>query len=640
MEGDEYPIENCSSFSSSQKLRDENISLQAQLKALQQQTKDESTPTTTVALMETQGKKLEDITNRCRQLLSENQRLRDANACASITGELLVNSSNNDAAVKSKNELLSKQSELLFGELDEAHNAIRLRDQNVNALSFQVSELESSLARLSADKQIAESNALQRLEENRESQNTIDQLKLEVKKTRSRMAAEIDGKKELEEECNSLSSKIAIITDRAQDLQGKLSVTSKETNTMARNLRMAKGELDVTKRDAEDKARTISELESKLSDARDQELDVKEQARKHKEELDDALISCDKAEAKSKLLQDRVDSLTQERIVEAKKMEEFGKVVGDLKKRHISEISLRQGAIDELSIKNANIVSSFQRALREKEDLEKKCNRQVQVHENERAKVKGSIESLTDRIAQAEAQLDCANKENQSLRQIQSELEGRILSVTEEIDDERTNARREKDRADGTAKEVRSLKHAYEDGMAKSQRQVSQMEKDLQIGREQHRKRDEDREADLVALREKLDEETVRYQELIRHKNDLYLQQEAKLSEEREVCHRLLERNKEINRSINALAAEKIELTRIVVEHEDKVECLSHALKDAEAKIVGIGKELSESIQDQQDRVSKERDLRKELRDVKSELDYVRKFGAEASSASDIDITS
>ena len=643
MEGDEYPISSCCTFISStctQKLRDENILLKAQLQELQQATQGKSSGTTreteTETKTEREGQQLENLTNRSRELSSKNQSLREANASCvpNNSGELIKSSSY--TALRSNNELMLKQSaELLLGELDEAHNTIRLRDQRVDALALQVSELETALARLSSDKKAAEANALQRIEENNENQKTIDKLRLEVKETRSRMAIEIEEKNELEEECTSLSSKIAVISDRSQDLQAKLSITSQEANTMASNLKKAKRELDVMKGDTEEKEKTIFELKRNLSLAIDQEHDAKEQIREHKEELDNVLISYDKAEAKNKLLQDRVDSLTQERMVETKNVEEFGQLLTALKERHTSEISLRQGSIDELSIENANLASSVQRILREKEDIEKECSQQAQVQENERAKVKESVGTLTDRIAKAEAQLDDANKENQVLCQRQSEMEDRILSLKEELKDERTSCRREKDRAEKGSKELRSMKNKYEDNVLASQRRQSQMETDLQIVTEQHRKRDDDQKAEIIALREKLEEETARYQDLIRHKTTLYIQQEAKLSEEREICHQLLERNKEINRSISILAAEKIDLTRIVAEHEDKIECLSHALKEAEDKIIGIGKELSESIQEQQDRIVKERELRKGLRHIESELDYVKKFGADVASAAD-----
>ena len=96
-------------------------------------------------------------------------------------------------------------------------------------------------------------------------------------------------------------------------------------------------------------------------------------------------------------------------------------------------------------------------------------------------------------------------------------------------------------------------------------------------------------------------------------------------SKERDICHRLLEQSKQLNRSIQELSVEKVDLVRINAEKDDTIECLTAVVKEAENKVTLLGNELNLSIREQEARIVQERQLRGELRQARSDLHYTLK---------------
>lgn len=83
-------------------------------------------------------------------------------------------------------------------------------------------------------------------------------------------------------------------------------------------------------------------------------------------------------------------------------------------------------------------------------------------------------------------------------------------------------------------------------------------------------------------------------------------------------------RNKELNGIIGVISSEKLELNSIVLEHENKIEALTSFVEDAEAKISDLGRQLSESIDEQHARIEQARHARHDLRGVKIELEQMK----------------
>jgi peptidoglycan hydrolase CwlO-like protein len=75
------------------------------------------------------------------------------------------------------------------------------------------------------------------------------------------------------------------------------------------------------------------------------------------------------------------------------------------------------------------------------------------------------------------------------------------------------------------------------------------------------------------------------------------------------------------------LSAKNMDLSQIVEEQNDKMESLGLALEDAQNKLTGINGDLSRALADQEERIGKEKEMRRELRKVQAELDHLRKFG-------------
>lgn len=530
--------------------------------------------------------------------------------------------------------MLSKQADLLMHELDEAHNAVRHRDQCLENYSMQATEYERTVAGLMADKQAAEEALKQHQEKILEQKNTIEKLSSELdhanSATRMLKAGMEENSlqiKELEEERQEMLKRLESESIRNSDLQAMLEANDKEVNTAQSNLEETGRSLQAAKAESAERLKAIVDLKQSLSQAKQGEETAKGDAKKCREEFDAALASYDKVEMVCKLLKDQVESLAQERSTDAKSIEEMAHVVESLKDQHATEISKQREYIDELIVANANTSSLNERILREKNDIEKQNLRQQRAHEEERSRVKTTVKTLTDRILQSESKLDEQNKINKVLDRSQSDMAQRIKSLKEELEAERTTLLQECKRADAISKELRSLKQDYEEQVSKYERQISQLSKDMEISGHQQRCSDADREARIVSLQQRLEEEASKFQHLIQTKNELYQEQEAKLTEEREVCHKLLERNREVNETLNVLSEKNMGLGQIVEEQNDKMETLGLALEDAQGRLINVEADLVRAVADRDERIEREKDVRKDLRKVQAELDHIRKFG-------------
>lgn len=530
--------------------------------------------------------------------------------------------------------MLSKQADLLMHELDEAHNAVRHRDQCLENYSMQATEYERTVARLMADKQSAEEALKQHQEKILEQKDTIEKLSSEVNRAKSETRMLKAGMeenslqiKELEEERSSLQKRLESESNKNGDLQAMLEGNSKEVNTAQSNLEEKDNTLKAVKVESAERLKAIVDLKQSLSQAKQSEEMAKKEAKKCREEVDAALASHDKVEMVCKLLKDHVESLAQERSTDIKSIEEMARVVESLKDQHATEISKHREYIDELIAANANTSSLNERILREKNDVEKQNLRQQRTYEEERSRVKMTVQTLTDRILQSESKLDEQNKENKVLTQFQSDMAHRFESLKEELEAERSTVLQECQRADAISKELRSLNQDYEEQASKYERQISQLNKDVEIGGHQQRCGNADREEKIVSLQQSLEEEASKFQQLIQTKNKLFQEQEAKLTEEREICHKLLERNREVNENLNVLSGRNMDLGQIVEEQNDKMESLGLTLEDAQSRLTNVEADLVRAVADRDERIEREKEVRKDLRKVQAELDHIQKFG-------------
>ena len=575
-----------------------------------------------------------------RRLREDNQRLLQAvhqnasSSSAEATGPTLAVYNTANAELERKNEMLSKQAELLMHELDEAHNAVRHRDQCMENYVMQANEYERTVARLMADKQATEEALKQHQAKVLDQKQTIEKLSSEVDEAKSatrilqdRTEAKSSQLKELEEECSSLMKRLESESNRNNDLQTMLEAKSEETNAARLRLEKSEKSLQIAKSESAERLEAIVELKHCLSQAKQGEETAKKEMEKCREELNVALLSYDKVEMVCRTLKDQVEALTQDRLKDAKSIEEMVQAVESLKDQHAAEISKQQEHIDELTVTNANTFSLNERILREKNDLEKQHLRQQRAHKEERCRVKTTVQSLTDRISQSESNLDEQNKENKILNQSQSDMAHKIQSLQEELNAERSTLLQERKRADAIGKELKTFKHDCEVQASKHERQINQLKKDVEISGHQQRCSVTDREAEIVSFQQRLEEEVSKYQQLIQTKNELYQEQEAKLSEERDICHRLLERNREVNESLNVLSEQNMSLGQMMEEQTGKMESLGLAMEEAQGRLIDADADLIRAVKDKEKSIEREKEVRRDLRKVQAELDHVRKFG-------------
>ncbi len=81
-----------------------------------------------------------------------------------------------------------------------------------------------------------------------------------------------------------------------------------------------------------------------------------------------------------------------------------------------------------------------------------------------------------------------------------------------------------------------------------------------------------------------------------------------------------MNKNRELNKKYHQVTQERTEYHNKVLELELKSGKFEEIVKDADSKLIALGKELSECIEDQQQRIERERKLRDELRQTKMDL--------------------
>ena len=577
------------------------------------------------ALLEEQGQELEKITIRCRKLVVENKRLKcvgngNKNPPSIISGESTGGRTIEDQKVT-----------ILLQELEQSNESVQLGMEKASGLELRIVELESLASRLSSEKKSTEDilrQTEQKLALRELSLEKLRQNLAQTGKTKSQLSADVEGMTketdELRQEYKALSDKFSLASDRTEEIQSMLSNSLKNEENVSSELSQTKLELERIRKDLLNNSEKNLKMNRKLTEATDKMKEERMKVEKLKRLLDQSLISQDKAETMCTLLQEQA-AFDESGTAGTNKMQELVDFVTTFKSHHSEELSSRQLVIDELTLQNAKLVSSAERSAREKDSIEEKFIRLSTEQQEERKSAKNSIGVLVDRAVKAESLLAETKKENQGLLHYRANVEIQMGSMEKRLEEVQEKAREEKKRLESALIEANLLQRSKEASAITSTRELTRLRKAIEAERQDFSTKVREARAHEKTLHQEFESELRRHKNVISEKEAVYHQQEQKLSKERDICHRLLEQSKQLNRSIQELSVEKVDLVRINAEKDDTIECLTAVVKEAENKVTLLGNELNLSIREQEARIVQERQLRGELRQARSDLHYTLK---------------
>lgn len=326
---------------------------------------------------------------------------------------------------------------------------------------------------------------------------------------------------------------------------------------------------------------------------------------------------------------------------------EQDKIITNMKEKHILESQSQQKILDNLRRSNtllendnAQCKRDLQSAMHRFSALEKLLT----VNDNEH---KQALEDVLRRATKAETRLEASQV-------AEKELKSKVLAMEKNL-----NVQQEKAKADDLRKEkvVEGLQNKVssliEQNKSSSTR-IPQLEEEAHKARHQLEKQKQKlaqsteqtvREANMkceshrvakenetIKLREKDDllkkQATVNQamlDQLLLEKNEVTTKMEKLLIDERDVARSLMAKVQQLNTKIQTLSAEKLHMQHTATKQSEQICHLENIIANGEVKLSQFGKQLSRSMEDQERRIMKEVELKREMNALRIELERIKR---------------
>eukprot|EP00814_Leptocylindrus_danicus_P016480 CAMPEP_0116045436 /NCGR_PEP_ID=MMETSP0321-20121206/27617_1 /TAXON_ID=163516 /ORGANISM="Leptocylindrus danicus var. danicus, Strain B650" /LENGTH=673 /DNA_ID=CAMNT_0003526769 /DNA_START=124 /DNA_END=2145 /DNA_ORIENTATION=+ len=596
-------------------------------------------------LLNDQGKKLEDMTERSQRLLKENALLREAQTeslkSALSTGKVAINDSNASTScgwrqerLTKENALIHEQCGLLMKELKMANDAIVTKDKSIADLSEEalksastVESLENQIAQLSSEKQLCERNLIKLASENTNYQEKIREGFTRFKHTRDRnvgleaAAAELkESKAELEKEVDQMSKMVKMEVEQNIALKQKVSATETKAALFEGKVDDMKRQVTKIKFEKDRLEEIAKNYEQKIDKLARFEGNAKLLAEEASSNINDALLERDKSESKYALLQREVKRLQSEREMQvSKSLEECTEMIAMLEQKHALEIETKIAELKHLLAEHTRLKTENERYKNEKIHAFKKVKRLEILLQEERGNLRGQFEEINSRLKEVSAKCIVEQKHRESLEEEvregkqlltnmdnlkriaetklsekHSDFEEKYSAINSKLSQVHLDMVKCKHESDRLKTMLAETVESYEDKIKAFELEKKTALSEAQMSVINSRQIAEDREKSLEQQRrtykESLDQIKSSGSEVLR-------QLEKKLQEERERSKRLLRRNKELGDSIETMSSEKLYSENCLKEKCKDAINLRRALSEAEDKITELGFQIGASIE-------------------------------------------
>lgn len=323
------------------------------------------------------------------------------------------------------------------------------------------------------------------------------------------------------------------------------------------------------------------------------------------------------------------------------------KVVATLKEQHLAETQSQQKLVDSLRRTNSSLENDSAQLKREFQSTQQRCSSLTKLLASNEKEHRANLDEMISRASEAESLL-----ENSQIRQ--KELKSEVSLLTENL---ATLQAETKDKDDCYNKDVERMQkellamkeqnQVLSTEISQLQVEVQQTQQDcskdmqkleqtaehkvkdvtieceaLRAAKEASEKLAEERD-DLMEKQSLLHQSTL--DQLTAEKKELATKMETAITEEREVAASLIAKVGQLKEELVSSVAEKLRMKQQGLARDDKIYTLENIVASGEVKLTSFAKQLARSMDEQERRIMKEVELKKELNTARSELEKLRK---------------
>jgi len=324
------------------------------------------------------------------------------------------------------------------------------------------------------------------------------------------------------------------------------------------------------------------------------------------------------------------------------------KVITAMKEKYQDESRSQQKHIDNLRRTNSSLESDCLQYAREVQSLQQRCNALEKLLSSKHEEHKVAVATLTTKATECEQNSESSKLREKDLRSEINSLKEKVTTLQDETKDKQG---RHAKIVDGLQSQLTSLQEknntlstripSLEEEVAKTPRQACAREtlkaqqlseqtvREVSIECEALRVANENKRLKAQSTQELLEKQSSIHQatldQLSLEKKNLALKMERAVANEREAGKCLMNKVQELNSGMHKLTAEKLQLSQHANKRVDQIYTLEKIIANGEMKLSQFGKQLARSMQDQERRIMKETDLKRELNGVRMELERVKR---------------
>ncbi|KAL7531451.1 hypothetical protein ACHAWF_003774 [Thalassiosira exigua] len=601
-------------------------------------------------LMTEQGRCLDELTVRSRRLSTENSMLRDtvmrerlskpAPAPAPSSPKRsplrnIVNTSHESIEImnlKEENALLSQQAVLLANELADANKLIDERDASITSLGKELSSCTEKARSLMMEKKTWKSDMNRNAKQIENLEDKAAKASSLQSETSLKAEQYLSERKELEIEVIDLGSQMSHLVSKAEDFQLLFASKQGEVEKLTNQL----DELERTTLAAKHEAKTNAEAKLTLKDnlrctqLKNEQLDLK--LKDAKDELSDNKIGMQKLQTLNESLQSEINVMTQKHISQiAGWAKGHSKAIDAMKDNNLEQSRL----VENLRRSNATLESDGAQIKRNLQSSQQRCSALEKLLTNKEKEHMKSIDDMLHRLTNAETALEASRLVEKGLKSDIVTQIGKISTLQLEMknkDDRHVStigilqaellSAREQNQS--FSFRIANLEEEMEKTNLSCSAEIKRMEeatkhriKEVGIECETLRMANQSSKLKLQDNDELLCKNIVLHEsafgELSREKEELTIKMERVVSEEREVGKRLMAKVQELSTNVQALTAEKLQQNHLLCKKSEQIHTLEKIIASGELKLSRFGKQLARSMEDQEQRIRNEVELKRQL---------------------------
>lgn len=308
------------------------------------------------------------------------------------------------------------------------------------------------------------------------------------------------------------------------------------------------------------------------------------------------------------------------------------KILETMKDQHREEIECQQKLVDTLKRSNSSLDNDSLQLRRDLQSCQQRCSgleKLLSSRENEHVhKLNNLLQSKTE----AETQLETSLTREKELKATVTSLEDKLAALNSESKEKTT---RQNDTIDGLHKQLATLKEknqvittqipqlqdevektrqACEKETQKTKQEAEHKVKEIEVECEALRIHCESLRVAVRENKDRLAKQSSLFEssidQLTTEKKDLTINMGNVIQDERQISKSLMTKVQELNSKIQNLTSERHQLLAVCNKN-------SNQISEYEASMSSLTKQLSRSMKDQEMRITREAELKKELSKIK-----------------------